>query len=411
MYTPLAHKLRPTQLSDVVGQTHLLGEGKLFHQLVQHQRLIAMIFAGPPGTGKTTCAKLLAQAIDLPYEFFNAVTSNKAQIDSLIHRAQMEQQLVVIIDEIHRLNKDKQDLLLPHLESGLLIVIGMTSANPYQAINQAIRSRCQIVSFQTITPADIVLALQRAIRIEPLFANLSVETSALEFIALQASGDIRFALNTLETATLMCADSVITIETITNFLERPNLLHDANDDQHYNLVSAFQKSIRGSDVNAALYWLARLIAAQDLESIARRLLVIAYEDIGLANPNAVARTLTAIQAAREIGFPEAGIILSVAVADLALSPKSRSAYTGVKSALADIEAGNAPDVPEFIKLKPQGVPHEQRYDWSDRPAWYRYNYLPVSLQDKQYYQPEFTSSYEKALASHYTPRPKTKKSE
>ncbi|MGL4973538.1 MAG: hypothetical protein ACRC6H_10390, partial [Culicoidibacterales bacterium] len=194
-------------------------------------------------------------------------------------------------------------------------------------------------------------------------------------------------------------------DTIQAFLQRPNLVHDANDDQHYNLISAFQKSIRGSDVNAALYWLARLVAAQDLEAIARRLLVIAYEDIGLANPQAVGRTLAAVNTARELGFPEAGIPLSVAVTDLSLSPKSRSAYSGLKLALAKIEAGFTPDVPEFIKLQPRGLAPEQRYDWDNREKWYTYNYLPKSLQDTQFYRPEQTSRYEQALAAHYRPRP------
>ncbi|MGL5295419.1 MAG: replication-associated recombination protein A [Culicoidibacterales bacterium] len=406
MNIPLSHRLRPKTLTDIVGQRHLIDEGRLFSQLIAHQRCISMIFAGPPGTGKTTTAQILANHIDLPFELLNAVTCNKAQIERAIHKAQMERQLIVIMDEIHRLNKDKQDLLLPHLETGLIVLIGMTTANPYQAINLAIRSRCQIVQFEPVTSEDIVVALLRAIHTDELFSSLHVEQAAIVYIARQSSGDIRFALNTLETATLMCADKIITVDTIKSFLQTPHLLHDQSEDHHYNLVSAFQKSIRGSDVDAALYWLARLCAAKDLESIARRLLVIAYEDIGLANPQAVQRTHQAIQTAREVGFPEASIPLSVIVTDLALSPKSRSAYSGVKKALTMIEEGHTYDVPEFIKLHPQNVPKNKQYNWNRRDLWYEYNYLPKELQGTQFYLPEHTSRYEQSLAQHYTPRKK-----
>ena len=317
MNQPLAYRMRPEKLDEIVGQEHLIGENKILRKCVENKQLFSMIFFGPPGCGKTTLAMVLANECGLPYRLFNAVTGNKKQLDQLFEESKFFPGLVVIIDEVHRLNKDKQDLLLPYVENGAITLIGATTSNPLFAINPAIRSRTQLFEVKSNTKEDVITALKRAI-VSPKGFNhtIQIQEEALNAIARHVNGDIRYALNILEKCAMMTSD--VTLDTVMQFASIPNISMDKDDDGHYDAVSAFQKSIRGSDVNAALYYLGRLILANDMDSIERRLLVTAYEDIGLGNPAAVARCVNAIDAAKRVGFPEARIILSQAVIDLTL---------------------------------------------------------------------------------------------
>ena len=284
---PLAFSMRPSVLNEIIGQQHLIGEGKVLRKCVENNMLFSMIFYGPPGTGKTTLAMVLANTLNKPYRLFNAVSGNKKDLDRIFEEAKYFPGLVVIVDEVHRLNKDKQDLLLPHIEDGSVIMIGATTSNPLHAINPAIRSRCHLFEVKALTQEDIKQALRNAIQSPKGLQNeVSIEEDALEIIARHCNGDIRYALNILEICAIAC-DGIISKDLVMQYSSIPNMSMDRDGDGYYDVLSAFQKSIRGSDVDAALYYLGIMIEANDLDSIERRLLVTAYEDIGLGNPAAV----------------------------------------------------------------------------------------------------------------------------
>ncbi|MBD8069264.1 replication-associated recombination protein A [Bacillus sp. PS06] len=310
---PLAFRMRPKQISDIIGQQHLVGEGKILSRMVKAKHLTSMILYGPPGIGKTSIATAIAGSTNVSYRTLNAVVNNKKDMEVVVAEGKMSGKIILILDEVHRLDKAKQDFLLPHLESGLVTLIGATTSNPYHAINPAIRSRCQIFELKPLSPEEIVTALKRAISDkEDGLGEKEIEISddALSFIAHSCGGDVRSALSAIELAVLSTDENSegiiqIDVEAVEECIQKKSFVHDKNGDAHYDVLSALQKSIRGSDVNAALHYLARLIEAGDLVSISRRLLVIAYEDIGLANPQAGGRALDAIQVAERIGFPEA----------------------------------------------------------------------------------------------------------
>ena len=308
MNEPLAMKLRPKKLEDVIGQQHLVGKDKILYHMVKNHRLFSMILYGKPGIGKTTIATAIVEELGLRHRMLNAVIHSKKDFDIVIEEAKMYGTMVVIMDEIHRLNKDKQDLLLPYLESGLIILIGMTTSNPYHKINPAIRSRCQIFELLPLEEDDIISGLKRAVA-SNILENIVVDEECYRMITTLSGGDLRAAYNLLEVTYYAASDYHVTASVLESIHQKPIFFHDRNEDGHYDVLSAFQKSIRGSDVNAALHYLARLIEVEDLDSICRRMAVIAYEDIGLANPAMGPRVMAAIEAAERLGFPEARIPL------------------------------------------------------------------------------------------------------
>ncbi len=409
MKEPLAFRLRPKTCSDILGQEHLLGEGQLLHKIIQTKQLMSIIFYGPPGCGKTSLAQALANDLKRPVRFFNAVIGNKKDLDTIFFEAKINKGLVVIIDEIHRLNKDKQDLLLPHIEDGTIIIMGATTANPFFAINPAIRSRTILLEVKTLQENTIAEALHRALASAIGFNNeVIIDDDAIAMISKQCNGDIRYALNTLE-ACAITSDEHITIDTVKSLHRGINSSYSSSDDGYYDTLSAFQKSIRGSDVDASLYYLALLLQAQDLQSIQRRLLVIAYEDIGLGNPAAVARVHQAIDAALTVGLPEAIIPLSNAVIDLALSPKSRSAYNAIKKAM-DVTSNSSYSIPDYLRLTPVNLAPDEKYDYNNPELWSQLVYLPHSIKNICFYSPNRNSSYEAQLAKNldlYKKIPKT----
>lgn len=396
---PLAYRLRPTTLDDVYGQDHLTKENGFIKKCIENNTIFSMILYGNPGCGKTTLATIIASSLGLHYRILNATTSNKKDMDTIIEEAKMYGHLLVIIDEVHRLNKDKQDYLLSYLESGIISLIGATTSNPYHSINPAIRSRCHILKLNELKAKDIKAILENALISDKGLNNIyKCDKEVITSLSTLSNGDVRFALNNLEVLALTSSNNHITINDLKEKVHGANLIFDKNEDGYYNSLSALQKSIRGSDVNASLYYLARLIEANDLESIARRLLVTAYEDIGLANPNAVDRVYHAIETSKLVGFPEARIPLSFAVIDLALSPKSKSAEASINKAIAKYNE-HPLDVPDYLKLTPVNVKYTYPYERSD--LWTSIGYLPKQLKSEKFYEYSKTGNYEKALVENY----------
>ncbi len=385
----LANILRPEKLSDVVGQDHLIGKDKIIYNLLKNKKLFSMILYGKPGTGKTTLANVMVKTLNKRFIMLNAVINNKSDFDLAIDEAKMYGEIVLIIDEIHRMNKDKQDLLLPHIESGLVILIGLTTSNPYHKINPAIRSRCQIFELHELDKKDIIKGLKKAVT---KLDNISIDNDSLDYIASLSSGDFRSALNILEIAYSTSKDKNINLEHIKSINNKPIFFHDKDSDGHFEVLSALQKSIRGSDVNASLHYLARLIEAGDLDSIYRRLSVIAYEDIGLANSSVGPKVMAAISASELLGFPECRIPLSNIVIELALSPKSNSSVISIDAALNDIHKGNTGNVPKHIN----NHSNEYKYPHDYPNYWVKQQYLPDNIKNNVYYKPK-NNKYEKAL--------------
>ncbi|WP_081870191.1 replication-associated recombination protein A [Metabacillus indicus] len=412
---PLAFRMRPESIDEIIGQEHLVGKGKMIERMVKARHLSSMILYGPPGIGKTSIATAIAGSTNTAFRKLNAVVNNKKDMEIVAEEAKMSGKVILILDEVHRLDKAKQDFLLPYLEDGKIILIGATTSNPYHAINPAIRSRCQIFELKPLEADDIKKALNRALQDDKKgLAKYRAEVAddALDHFASSCAGDVRSALNALELAVISSEpddEGIIRIDlqTAEECLQKKSFVHDKDGDAHYDVLSAFQKSIRGSDVNAALHYLGRLIEAGDLISINRRLLVIAYEDIGLASPQAGARTLAAIEATERLGLPEARIPLANAVIELCLSPKSNSAYKALDAALADIRAGKSGEVPDHLKdahykgagKLGRGIDYKYPHDYEN--GWVKQQYLPDSLKKKKYYEPKQTGKFELSLAQIY----------
>lgn len=412
---PLAYRMRPKKLEDIVGQQHLVAPGKILARMVSAKLLSSMILYGPPGTGKTSIASAIAGSTKYAFRMLNAATDSKKELEMVAEEAKISGVVILLLDEIHRLTKPKQDFLLPHLEKGSIILIGATTENPYITINPAIRSRTQIFEVKPLTEDDIGQAIDRALTDKENGLgeqNVVLTDEARLHLTRVTHGDLRSALNGLELAVMSTEpddSGVITIDlpTIEECVQRKALVQDKDGDAHYDVISAFQKSIRGSDTDAALHYMARLLEAGDLPSVIRRLLTIAYEDIGLANPNACAHAVQAITAAEKIGLPEARIPLAQAVIELCLSPKSNSAIMAIDAALADVRAGNYGDVPDHLrdahyqgaKKLGRGIGYKYPHDYPH--GWVKQQYLPDKLKTKHYYAPKENSRYEKALQEQY----------
>ncbi|WP_404355607.1 replication-associated recombination protein A [Cytobacillus firmus] len=412
---PLAFRMRPRTIDEIIGQEHLVSEGKIIYRMVQAKQLSSMILYGPPGIGKTSIASAIAGSTKYAFRTLNAVTNNKKDMEVVAAEAKMSGKVILLLDEVHRLDKGKQDFLLPYLENGSITLIGATTSNPYHAINPAIRSRCQIFELKPLSADEIKKALARALQDkERGLGNKQTDVTdeALTHLATASNGDVRSSLNALELAVLSTKEDEegiikIDLSAAEECIQRKSFTHDKDGDAHYDVLSGFQKAIRGSDVNAALHYLGRLIEAGDLQSISRRLLVIAYEDIGLASPQAGARTLAAVETAERIGLPEARIPLANAVIELCLSPKSNSAYKALDSAIADIRAGKSGEVPDHLKdahykgAKELGRGIGYLYPHDYETGWVKQQYLPDRIKNKVYYQPKKTGKFEQALASIY----------
>ena len=389
MNEPLANKLRPNKLSDVIGQSSIIGPGMILTNLVNNKKLFSMILYGPPGVGKTSIANAIINELDLKSRFLNATLNNKKDFEIVFEETKIYGNIVLIVDEIHRLNKDKQDLLLPMLENGKITLIGLTTSNPYHKINPAIRSRCQIFELKSLSKEEIILGLKRACN---SLENIIIDDDSLLLIATISNGDFRYAINLLEVAYYSSNDKKITKELIEKINPKASSSMDKDENGYYDVLSAFQKSIRGSDVNASLHYLARLISMGDLDSIYRRMSVIAYEDIGLANPNMGVRVDSCIRACELVGLPEARIPLGQMVIDLALSPKSNSAHTALDLAIKDVEDGYTPKVPSHINSSAYGYkyPHDYPNNYVVQ------QYMPDELINRKYYKPK-NNKYENVL--------------
>ncbi len=389
---PLAYRIRPQSLDDIVGQEHLAGPKGVIRKMLDQKKLFSLILYGPAGCGKTTLASIISNNYPMSSFSFNASTDNKAKLKEIADSTKYYPETLVIIDEIHRMKKDIQDFLLPFMESGALIVIGLTTENPYRSINPAVRSRCHIYRMNEIKKEDIILLLKKTIIKESL---KNVSDDILEYIANASSCEVRTALNMLEMTTLL---EDINLENVKALIGKKNILIDEKGENFYDVTSAMIKSIRGSDPDAALHYLARLLKTEDLLFISRRLLCLAYEDIGLGNPNIGPRVYAATEAALSLGLPEARLPLAYAVVELACSPKSNSTYTAIDEAIADLENLKSMSIPPHILNKElKSGKYEYKYPHDYPNDYVKQQYMPDELLGKTYYKPKETGSYERAI--------------
>lgn len=401
---PLAARLRPRTLEEFAGQKHLLGEGKILRRLIEGDKIGSMIFWGPPGVGKTTLARIIANRTKAKFIDFSAVTSGIKEIKTVMEQAEKNRRFgektILFVDEIHRFNKAQQDAFLPYVEKGSIILIGATTENPSFEVNGALLSRCKVFVLQTLKIEELCELLRNAVSDERGFGRQKIEISddVIETIANFANGDARSALSTLEMAVLNGeteGDTVrVTRETVEQCTSKKSLLYDKTGEEHYNLISALHKSMRNSDPDAAVYWLARMLeAGEDPLYVARRVTRFASEDVGLADPKALEIAVAAFQACHMIGMPECCVHLTQAVVYLSMSPKSNALYTAYESAKKDALTMLAEPVPLIIRNAPTRLMKELNYGKGYR---YAHDYeekltdmqcLPDSLKDKEYYRP------------------------
>lgn len=414
MTEPLAVILRPQTIDEVVGQQHLIGPGKVIRRMVDSGRVSSMILYGKPGIGKSTIAYAIANSIGVPFVKFNAATDAKKDLQNAVKQIEDSGQILLLVDEIHRLTKPLQDYLLPFTENGQIIMVGSTTQNPYIEIAPAIRSRAQIFELNPVSTDDMQPVLDRAIDYVKKDLNLKsfhIDDDARGLLISATDGDVRSMLTSFEIAVYSSTSKDITIDlhTIEEVVQRKAISADKSGDAHYDILSALQKSVRGSDTDAALHYASRLIEAGDLQSLVRRLTVMAYEDIGLADPQAVMQAVTAINTATSIGFPEARIPLANAIILLTTAPKSNGAYNAINEALSDVQSGKFSKIPNTLKDAHYSgagkLGHGTGYKYAhDYPFdWVPQQYLPDDLYKKNpnYFKSKHTSPIEDKMEKTY----------
>ena len=410
-FAPLAERMRPQTLAEVVGQEHLVGKGKLLWHMIESDTLYSLIFFGPPGAGKTTLAKVIAASTRCEYVAVSAVSQGVKDVRIIIDKARETRKYhgrrtILFVDEIHRWNKSVQDALLPACESGDVILIGATTENPSFEVNSALLSRSRVLVIKPLSQKNIRQLLERALHDERGLAGniLKTDDDALDFLAEAASGDGRIALNTLEIAAQFAEDGHITLDAVQESLQKKALRYDRAGEEHYNVISAFIKSVRGSDPDAAIYWLARMIeSGEDALFIARRLVILASEDISNGDPHCLLIAVAAQQAVHLIGMPESRIILAQATTYLASAPKSNASYLAIDAALAEVKKSGPLPVPMHLRNAPTKLMKDMGYHKGylyphDFPRGVvKQEYLPEELKGRAFYHPT-NNGYEKSIS-------------
>jgi putative ATPase len=408
---PLAERMRPRTLDEFVGQDHLLGPGKLLRQLIETDQLTSLIFWGPPGSGKTTLARIIANASKAHFIFFSAILSGVKEIREIVKEAEEvrkyhDKKTILFVDEIHRFNKSQQDAFLPHVEKGVFTIIGATTENPSFEVIAPLLSRCKVLVLNPLSAAEVKEIVRHALvdRERGLGAlELAAVDEALDLMADEAGGDARVALNTLETAARLAQSGVIDLMTVREAVQKKPLLYDKGGEEHYNVISAFIKSMRGSDPDGALYWLARMLeAGEDPLFILRRMVILASEDVGNADPRALQVAVAALQGFQLVGLPEGRIIIAQAVTYLASAPKSNASYVGIDAALAEVRKSGALPVPLHVRnaptrlMKELGYSKGYRYAHDYQEGYVTQEYLPDKLKGLKFYDPA-GHGYEKTI--------------
>jgi len=399
---PLAERMRPGSLPEFVGQRHLLGDGKILHKAITADQLVSCILWGPPGVGKTTLARIIANETQSEFHAMSAVTSGVADLRNIIKIAKqnrsMGRRTILFIDEIHRFNKAQQDALLHSVEDGTVLLIGATTENPSFEVNSALQSRCRIYRLESLTVDDMKTLISRTLEQDDLFKNVTLDEDARSLLITLSGGDARNLLTAMELAANLAHSAsdeqlVITRERVEEAMQRRTLLYDKKGEYHYDVISAFIKSIRGSDPDAAIYWLARMIeSGEDAKFIARRLVILASEDIGNADPHALMLATSAFQAITYIGMPEARIILAQAVTYLASAPKSNASYLAIDQARQDIQNDMPQDVPLHLRNAPTRMMKDFGYAAGyqyphDFQGFVEQEYFPTDYKNRVFYRP------------------------
>lgn len=397
MNTPLAERLRPRQLNDLIGQQHLTGQGSILRQAIANGKIPSMILWGPPGVGKTTIANIIAHTLQVPFYTLSAVSSGVKDVREVIEKASTEEGVILFIDEIHRFNKGQQDALLGAVEKGVITLIGATTENPSFEVNSALLSRCQVYVLKALDYDDLVQLVQHAIKDDEVLKTISIEVKEYEALINISGGDARKLLNLIELVVNsfnVNEKIVITDEVVFNCAQKRIALYDKKGEQHYDIISAFIKSMRGSDPNAAVYWLARMIeGGEDVKFIARRMLIFASEDIGNANPNALLLANATFEAVSKIGYPESRIILSQCAVYLATSIKSNASYMAIEMALKLVKDQGDLPVPLHIRnaptklMKNLNYGKDYQYDHHSEMNFAGQEFLPDSIVNTKMYEP------------------------